>query len=244
MDILFQSLKYNVLRNDLQSLKSSVDLLTKSVSAIVAKVISPQTQIPASFLSPQETTATSELTPSISTVVTSPSTSSIMSCTVTVGSDPEILDNSFQVQSSPVGSAHVKSWLSSQPPITPSSDLSETDSISSQINPPRREFSGSTTHPDLLTSEEIKETLQKSTSRGNFATNLTRILFDERTRITSNVSGRNKKQLNPAIMNYIKATTFKYYPCLPNENKKKQWSLCIIAIDEASRRLINKPRKR
>ena len=227
MGILFQSLKYNVLRNDLQSLKSSVELLTKSVSAIVAKVISPQTEIPASFIS-NEATVTSESTPTTSTMVSSPSTSSITSRAVTAGSDLEIPDNS---QPSPVDSTHVTSWLSSVPPMTPSSDSSETEAYST------------TSTSDLLTSEEIKEALRKSTSRRNFATNLSRALFDERTRVALNVSGRNKRQLNPAIMNYIKATTFKYYPCLPSEEKKKQWSLCIISMDEASRRLINKPKK-
>ena len=169
MGILFQSLKYNVLRNDLQSLKSSVELLTKSVSAIVAKVISPQTEIPTSFIS-NYATVTSESTPTTSTMVSSPSTSSITSRTVTAGSDLEIPDNS---QPSPVDSTHVTSWLSSVPPMTPSSDSSETEAYST------------TSTSDLLTSEEIKEALRKSTSRRNFATNLSRALFDERTRVAS-----------------------------------------------------------
>lgn len=57
------------------------------------------------------------------------------------------------------------------------------------------------------------------------------------------MSGHNKKQLNPAIMNYIKSTTFKYYPSLPSEIECEKWNLCIISIDEASRRLKNKPKK-
>ena len=124
--ILFQTLKYNVLRSDLQSLKSSVDLLTKSVSTIVAKVISPQTQIPASLIS-NEATVTSESTPATSTMVSSFSTSSITSHTVNVDGDLEIPDNS---QPFPVDSTYVTSWLSSEPPITPSSDSSETAAYS------------------------------------------------------------------------------------------------------------------
>ena len=41
--------------------------------------------------------------------------------------------------------------------------------------------------------------------------------------------GVTKKQLNPAIMNYLKSTTFKYYPCLPGEVEFEQWNLCIVS---------------
>lgn len=243
------------MRDDLHSLKTSVDLLTKSVSIIVAKAISPETPIPASFIS-SETVTTLGLTPSASSVISSAtsSTSSITSRTVTPGqsssSGLEILDTSFP---STVKSTQITSWLSSVTPTTPvpPSD-SETDSISNQINPPKPTFTSSTPSPsfsstsnsnDLLTPDEVKEILCKSASRRNFATNLSRKLFDERTRLVSNVSGRNKKRLNPAIMSYIKSTAFKYYPCLPNEQEHEQWNLCVISIDEASRRLKNKPKK-
>ena len=96
---------------------------------------------------------------------------------------------------------------------------------------------------ELLTSDEVRRIISRRTSRRNFATNLTRILFDERTRIMSNVSGRCKKQLNPAIMSHIKFLTFKHYPCLPGEVESDQWKICVISIDEASRRLRNKPKK-
>lgn len=240
---VFQSLKYNVLRNDLHSLKNSVDLLTKSVSAIVAKAISPEIEISPSFLSsntatPGMTSTSNDIPTPLSPELT-PSTSMITCSTVTPGpSSTSESDTSFAVQSSPVNSAQVSNWLSSVTAVTPS-DSETSDSISNQVNLLRP----SPNFNELLKSDELKEILHKSNSRRNFATNLSRVLFDEHTRLTSNVSGRNKKQLNPAIIGYIKSTTFKYYPCMPSDKESEQWNLCIISIDEASRRLKNKPKK-
>ena len=221
--------------------------MTKSVLAIVAKAISPETTIPASFVSSDTATQ--------STVIgLTPSTSSITSPTVTPepssSSDLNVSDTSLPVHSS-ANSTQVRSWLSSVTPIPPS-DSETSDSISNQINPPPRAYSNTLSPSptcsisgcnEFLSSEEVKGILCQSSSRRNFATNLSRKLFDERTRLVSNVSGRNKKQLNPAIINYIRSITFKYYPCLPSETEYEQWSQCVISIDEASRRLKNKPKK-
>ena len=51
---------------------------------------------------------------------------------------------------------------------------------------------------------KIKQIKEKSCSRKNFAKNLACILFDEDTRINSNVAGRGKRKLNPIIVNYIR----------------------------------------
>ena len=232
MSIYFsQSLKYNVLRKDLGSLKNSVDQLTKSVSAIVAKAISPETTIPASFIPSDGPTS----------VALTPSTSSRASSVTPISSSSSELDVS---DTGSTNSFRVRNWLTSVRSMPPS-DSETSESLSNQINPSRSFSNPPAPSPttELLTSDEVRSVISRSTSRRNFATNLTRILFDERTRITSNVSGRCKKQLNPAIMSQIKFLTFKHYPCLPGEVESDQWKICVISIDEASRRLRNKPKK-
>ena len=77
----------------------------------------------------------------------------------------------------------------------------------------------------------------------NMAVLLTRRLFSEDIRVTSNVSGRNKKKLDPRIIAYIKQKVFHFFPTT-QVNAEKEWAECIIAIDESSRRLKNKPLKR
>lgn len=47
----------------------------------------------------------------------------------------------------------------------------------------------------------------------------------------SNVAGRGKEQLDPEIMQYIKAKVFEYYECNSSEIKE-EWAKCIVAIDE------------
>ena len=93
----------------------------------------------------------------------------------------------------------------------------------------------------LLTTE-VTYIYNHSCSRGNFA-NLTRRLFDKQTRKISNVSGKKKAKLNPIIMEYVKSTCFQFFPCLQLD-VGKEWSNCVVAIDESCRRLNNKPKKR
>jgi len=85
---------------------------------------------------------------------------------------------------------------------------------------------------------------QGSCSRKNFSVNLVRRLLDERTRRSSNVSGKGgKTPLNPDIMQYVRSCTMQFYPLQGYENSKKEWAACVVAIDESCRRLVNKPRK-
>ena len=97
---------------------------------------------------------------------------------------------------------------------------------------------------EFLSSSEINSILENSCSRSNFATKLSRRLFDEKTRLASNVSGRGKKQLDPKKISYIRSIVSKKYPVIPPQKETEQWAQCVIAIDEASRRLKNKPKKR
>ena len=58
--------------------------------------------------------------------------------------------------------------------------------------------------------------------------------------MSSNVSGHKKKQLDPKIIDFIRMRAFLFFPNAHLDNSK-EWSECVIAIDERSRRLKNKP---
>ena len=95
-----------------------------------------------------------------------------------------------------------------------------------------------------LSTIELTCIYKASCSRRNFAANLARRMFDEETRKISNVSGkRGKSRLNPIVMEYIKSTVFQFYPISSLIDVPKEWSLCVTAIDETSRRLVNRPKK-
>ena len=72
---------------------------------------------------------------------------------------------------------------------------------------------------------------------------LIRRLFPEEVRRVSNVSGKDKEQLDPDIISYVKKTAFERWPLAQDEKFSKEWSECKIAIDEANRRL-NRPAKK
>ena len=97
---------------------------------------------------------------------------------------------------------------------------------------------------DLLSLSELTQIFVKSCSRGNMASKLVRNLFDETTRKTSNVNGRNKKRLDPTIMAYVKRKCFEFFPSTGSDRVQEDWAKCILAIDESCRRLNNKPRKK
>ena len=97
---------------------------------------------------------------------------------------------------------------------------------------------------ELISSQTMTQLFIRSCSRRNFAVWLVRTLFNESTRINSNVAGKNKDKLDPQKMSYIKAKCFEYYPLCGQEKEKEEWANCIISIDESGRRLKNKPNKR
>ena len=130
----------------------------------------------------------------------------------------------------------------STPPATPNTTLTTKVVIATkQTGIPSCEWprmSG-----DLLTSGEISQLFLKSCSRKNFATLLVKRLFPEEVRKVSNVSGKDKQQLDPSIIEYVKDTTFVHWPLAQSEKTDKEWGECKIAIDEANRRL-NRPAKK
>lgn len=75
----------------------------------------------------------------------------------------------------------------------------------------------------------------------NFAANLNRRLFTEEERATSNVRGKaNKRMLDVKTVDYIKRVTFRLYPLESSEKDNTAWNACVIAVDEANRRLNKK----
>ena len=93
---------------------------------------------------------------------------------------------------------------------------------------------------ELLTSGEITQIFIKSCSRKNFASLLVRRLFPEEIRKISNMTGKDKLQLDPEIINYVKTVTFQHWPLAQSEKFDREWRECKEAIDEANRRL-NRP---
>ena len=61
-----------------------------------------------------------------------------------------------------------------------------------------------------LTPSEVMQLYQQSCSRMNMAAKMSVKLFDEETRMTHNVAGRNKSQLDTKIIDYIKTQCFNF----------------------------------
>ena len=79
--------------------------------------------------------------------------------------------------------------------------------------------------------------LAESVSRPNFSLNLVSKFFSEEVRITSNVSGKGKNQLDKEIISAIKVASFRMWPLKTSENEAAAWRECIKAIDTGSRNL-------
>ena len=141
-------------------------------------------------------------------------------------------------------------------PISPTSDTEISPSSESRVSQASGDEEGISSQgaaiqqegippqiPELLTPSELTPIFMKSCSRKNMSVHLTRRLFSEKVRMTSNVSGRKKRQLDPKIITYIKSTAFRYF-LSSHSDITKEWAECIVAIDESCRRLNNKPTKK
>ena len=96
---------------------------------------------------------------------------------------------------------------------------------------------GANVEVGLIPPSELMQLYQKSCSRMNFAAKLSEKLFDEETRMTHNVSGRNKPKLDPVVVAFIKDQCFEFFPCKSTERVDVEWPHCVTAIDEKNRRL-------
>ena len=98
------------------------------------------------------------------------------------------------------------------------------------------------TDPDIsvlnMSFEALIRLKHNSSSRKNFAAKLVRLFFTEEERAKSNVKGKGgKAQLNPVKVGIVKTKAFEMWPLESFEEEKKAWAACIVAIDEANRRL-------
>ena len=66
---------------------------------------------------------------------------------------------------------------------------------------------------EYLSRSQLTQIFMKSCSRKNMAVLMTRKLFTEEVRMSSNVSGRNKIKLNPQIMDFIRKKLFLFSKC-------------------------------
>jgi len=94
-----------------------------------------------------------------------------------------------------------------------------------------------------LTAAFLFDVKAKSSSRSNFATNLSHHMFSEEVLGNSNIGGKcGKLQLDPTIISKIKIACFQMYLLSGNEIELVEWKRCHRAIDEGCRRLNrNKP---
>ena len=74
-------------------------------------------------------------------------------------------------------------------------------------------------------------------SRPNFSLNLVTKFFTEEVRMTSNVSGKGKNQLDKDMVSAIKVASFRMWLLKSTENEAAVWRECVKAIDEGGRRL-------
>ena len=208
-------------------MKNSIDLLTKTVSAVLAKYIDPEVVIPPVTLTSVPQTSSSSVPQTSSSIPVDPT-----SVPLTPTSIPTSVP--LTPTSIPTSVPLTPTSIPTSVPLTPTSIPVDPTSVS---------LTPTTPVEDLLPPTELTKIYSQSCSRRNFSVNLTRRLFDKSTRMVSNISGgRGKRKLNSGIIAYIKSKSFDLYPALPTEIEKV-WKECIVSIDESSLRLNNKPRK-
>ena len=159
-------------------------------------------------------------------------TSTLSSTSVT--SSTTVVTSTSPLSSTPVASTSVNAVTYSTP----------IQASTSTVVPTEPACEVEISHSNLIPDAEIMQMAMKSCSRMNFAAKLSVRLFDEETRLTHNVAGRGKPQLDTKIMAYIIAKCFEVFPCNTTEKMSFEWAKCITAIDECSRRLKNKGGKK
>ena len=132
--------------------------------------------------------------------------------------------------------------IASSPPPSNGSEESSASSLET-IETPAVGNHEEVGYQELISASKLTELFVKSCSRRNLAVRMVRILFDEETRLKSNVNGRGKEKLDPEIIKYVKRKCFYYWPLSCKETEEEGWKLCVISIDENARSLKNKQRK-
>jgi len=202
----------------MEGIKSDIDFLKKKVSFIYSKVTTSASQ---------EFSGTVNLTPNRSVEMPMRAVIPLRSSTTPMSpSTPPMPVDTILTPPAVSNTASMPPLVSSSQSTNQGSKVQESDNTAKELIPPDR----------------LTQIFCKSCSRCNFAVNLVRELFTTEVRKTSNVTGRNKEQLDKAKMAYIKATVFKYHPCTQADKLSEAWKDCILMIDESNRRL-NKTKK-
>ena len=85
--------------------------------------------------------------------------------------------------------------------------------------------------------------MMKYKTRRSLAAAMVNELFDNETRLKSNVRGRGKDKLDPKKIDYVKKKCFEMFPSDRDGDVKKDWEDCIVAIDDKGRELKRKLQK-
>ena len=222
----------NLLQATTRSTENTVNLIstaTRSTENTVNLVLTPtrSTEDTVNLVPSTENTANTMVS-----MAAMPISSFPVSGPMTLGGSPSTSTISVpSVGNSPTPSQPAS--VSHSPTLTNGSDI-----------PLGRDITINTSGQQLVSLPELTKIFNKSCSCRNMAVHLVRILFNEDTRIQSNVSGRcGKDMLDPLIIRYIKNTCFQFFPLGCGEKRTDEWNKCIVAVDESNRRLKNKPRK-
>lgn len=139
----------------------------------------------------------------------------------------------------PTGSSDITATAPALVPVTSTGTISATETALVDITNSSAIGSELTvTTEELLPQEVLFSLFRRSKSRWNLAALLSANLFDEETRLKSNVRGRGKDKLDPDIIQYIKAKCFMYHPSAGNPTA--EWERCIKSIDVKSRAIKRK----
>ena len=242
-----QDIKFNELRWQLSGLNTKMDSLKSTVSAILARELAPHM--------PLCKTPTRAFVPVVTSIsqatMTATSVSPVTTATKSV-SPVTMAPTPVDMVTIPVSQELVRT-TPQLPTTTQVSPILACDTP--QISPTITQVSSEVEVTDMpslddsldgghMSLRELTNVYTKSTSRRNFAANLVRSLFTREERMRCNVKGRGKDMLNPTLIEFVKTKCFEFFPLPGSENVKDKWAECIVSIDEANRRLKNKPTKK
>ena len=217
----------------------------KTLSSILLKLLNPQATIPLGFSMPPSNIGqpANDNTIQVSSMSTPPHLRNMSNNST---ENFVVPPSQVVIPSRPLNASTVSSNQECQviTPICPVSIFTPTvNSLPADSDSP--ELPRPSSSDTSLSNSEITKIYRHSCSQQNFSSRLVRRLFDEHARKTSNVAGRlGKSQLDTVIMSYVKSLTFQFFPLNLHEKQDRAWAACIGAIDEANRRLNNKPRKK
>ena len=119
-------------------------------------------------------------------------------------------------QTASLGEESVAATVTSSQQVVHSSTAATTVSASAVLSSLEESSEG-----DLLSRSDLTQIFMKSCSRKNMAVLMTRKLFSEEIRMSSNVAGRKKKQLDPKVIDFIRRKVFLFFPSAHVDTSKE-----------------------